>query len=333
VASVLSKVDGLVVRAPGGAELVVPTTVVEAGPAAARLTLEFFAARVSNPHTRRAYGRAVWRFCAWCAGSRVSLDELVPASIAAYLESLKGGLALASIKLEASALRHWLDYLTERGVLVVNPARSVRTPRLVVSEGKTPVLEREEARRLFALLDEWSREGELLALRDRALFAVMLFGFVRVGAAVKMNVRDFEDEGEHASLVLHEKGGKERRIPCHHVARGYLREYLVAGGLEEPKSRVPLFQSAPRWSGKLSGKPLRVAAAWEAVQRWCEAAGLPSNLSSHSFRATGITIHQQNGGRLEDAQALAGHADARTTRLYVRTRRDLAQREVERVEI
>ena len=30
----------------------------------------------------------------------------------------------------------------------------------------------------------------------------------------RMRVRDFEDEGEHASLVLREKGGKERRIGC-----------------------------------------------------------------------------------------------------------------------
>ena len=28
--------------------------------------LEFFAANIRNPHTRRAYGRAVAEFLAWC---------------------------------------------------------------------------------------------------------------------------------------------------------------------------------------------------------------------------------------------------------------------------
>jgi integrase len=61
--------------------------------------------------------------------------------------------------------------------------------------------------------------------------------------------------------------------------------------------------------------------------------GLPSSTCNHSFRATGITIHQENKGRLEDAQSLAGHADARTTRLYVRTERKVAKAEVERVQL
>ena len=55
-------------------------------------------------------------------------------------------------------LRHWLDFLTERGVLPHTPALSVRTERLVVTEGKTPALEREEARALFAMLDAAARK-------------------------------------------------------------------------------------------------------------------------------------------------------------------------------
>jgi len=201
----------------------------------------------------------------------------------------------------------------------------------VIDEGKSPVLERDEARRLFASL---SPEGvsDLLTLRDRALFGVMLFGFVRVGAVVKMTLRDLQDEGENAWLVLHEKGGKESRIPCHHQTRAYLREYIKAARLE-PGTRMPLFQSAPRRSGQLSGKAMLSGAVLEAVKRRCKDAGLPSSICNHSFRATGITIHQENGGRLEDAQELAGHADARTTRLYVRRKRTLARAEVERVQL
>jgi integrase/recombinase XerC len=35
--------------------------------------LEFFAATIRNPHTRRAYGRAVAEFLAWCADAGVTL--------------------------------------------------------------------------------------------------------------------------------------------------------------------------------------------------------------------------------------------------------------------
>ena len=43
-----------------------PTIVTAAGDGAGRRFLEFFAAAIRNPHTRRAYGRSVAEFLAWC---------------------------------------------------------------------------------------------------------------------------------------------------------------------------------------------------------------------------------------------------------------------------
>jgi integrase len=121
-------------------------------------------------------------------------------------------------------------------------------------------------------------------------------------------------------------------IPCHHQTREYLRDYIALAGFE-PRAKVPLFQTAPGRTGVFSGEPMSIDDALRAVKRRCKAAGLPSSISNHSFRATGITLHQENGGRLEDAQTLAGHADARTRRLYVRKERKVAQAEVERVQL
>jgi hypothetical protein len=104
------------------------------------------------PESAHAQGlRArVGAFCVWCEREGVALKRLTAPAVSRYLNGLPTW--AASVKLTASALRHWLDFLTERGVLPFNPALSVRTARLVVTEGKTPVLEREEAR---ALLVPW----------------------------------------------------------------------------------------------------------------------------------------------------------------------------------
>ena len=101
----------------------------------------------------------------------------------------------------------------------------------------------------------------------------------------------------------------------------------------EPRSKAPLFQSAPRRSVKLSGKGMHRSDVWAMVKRRCAAAGLSANICNHSFRATGITIHQENGGRIEDAAELAGHASTRTTQLYNHKGRKIARAEVERVQL
>jgi integrase len=81
-----------------------------------------------------------------------------------------------------------------------------------------------------------------------------------------MRVRDFEDSGGDAVLVVHEKGGKVRRIPCHHRAREYLRDYIADAGFIDPRDKAPLFQSAPRWGGTLTGEALDRRNAWDMVQ-------------------------------------------------------------------
>jgi hypothetical protein len=54
--------------------LSLPTLVAAAGGRARVRFLEFFAANIRNPHTRRAYSRAVGDFLTWCelAGCRRS---------------------------------------------------------------------------------------------------------------------------------------------------------------------------------------------------------------------------------------------------------------------
>ena len=63
------------------------------------------------------------------------------------------------------------------------------------------------------------------------------------------------------------------------------------------------------------------------------AAGLPSSTCCHTFRATGITAYLENGGTIENAQAIAAHESPRTTKLYDRTRDEITLDEVERIAI
>ena len=88
------------------------------------------------------------------------------------------------------------DWLVVNQVLPFNPASSVRGPKHVVKEGKTPVLSAEEARGLLDGIDL----STLAGLRDRALLGVLVFSFARITAAVSMRVSDYYTQGK--ALIL-----------------------------------------------------------------------------------------------------------------------------------
>jgi hypothetical protein len=69
------------------ASTALPALVAAAGDGAARRFLEFFAANIRNPHTRRAYGCAVMEFLAWCDDAGVpSVVAVQPLHVAAWIE-------------------------------------------------------------------------------------------------------------------------------------------------------------------------------------------------------------------------------------------------------
>jgi integrase len=81
---------------------------------------------------------------------------------------------------------------------------------------------------------------------------------------------------------------------------------------------------------KLGNRPATRIDAARMLKRRLKDAGLSDAFSPHSFRATGITNFLENGGTLEVAQRIAGHADSRTTKLYDRRGQKVLLEDMER---
>jgi site-specific recombinase XerD len=307
----------------------VPALIAASGERASLRFLEFFAANIRNPHTRRAYGRAVAEFLAWCDDNGVpSITAVQPLHVSAWIELQQQESAAPSVKLRLAAIRHLFDWLVTGQVVPANPAHSVRGPSHVVKAGKTPVLEPAEARALIDSIDVTTPAG----LRDRALIGVMVFSFARIGAALGMKVEDVFTQNRRLWVRLHEKGGKPHAMPCHHNLEAYLTAYIDQAGLaEDPKG--PLFRTIGRGTGQLTRTPLPQANTYMMIGRRPAAAGIATKLGNHSFRATGITAYLKNGGTLEKAAQMANHASTRTTQLYDRRREELSLDEVERIRV
>ncbi|MGO9061564.1 MAG: tyrosine-type recombinase/integrase [Candidatus Binataceae bacterium] len=328
---------------PSPTPAVLPAALFTPTPKAARRVLEFFTAQLNNDHTRKAYLNATRRFAAWCNARGIGeLAGVEPFHVAAFVKELQGEFSAPTVKQHLAALRMLFDWLVTGHVLDVNPVHAVRGPKYVVKKGKTPVLTADEARELLdsiAITRNTAREDRaeteepaLIGLRDRALIAVMVYTFARVNAVLEMKVRDYFVQGRRGWVRLHEKGGKEHEVPCHHNLEQYLDEYIAAAGIAgDPDG--PLFRTAAGKTGVLTGNAMWQQDAYRMIQRRAGAAGIKTRIGNHTFRATGITAYLQNKGTLETAQQLANHESPRTTKLYDRRQDEISLDEVEKIGI
>jgi site-specific recombinase XerD len=307
----------------------VPALIADAGDQASWRFVEFFAANIRNPHTRRAYARACGHFFGWCEDRGFALASIRPFDVAAWVEQLQEKHAAPGVKQQLAAVRMLFDWLITGQVMPMNPAAAVRGPKHVVKTGKTPVLDAAEWRKLIdSIPTETVRD-----LRDRALIATLTYSFARITAALRMKVEDLRPQGAGWQVRLHEKGGKEHAMPCHHALAEALRAYIDGAGIAEDRKGF-LFRTSPRHNATvLTVKPMNQPDAWCMIRRRAVAAGIFAPIGNHTFRATGITAYLGNGGALEHAQSMAGHESPRTTKLYDRTRDRLTQDEVERIHL
>jgi integrase/recombinase XerD len=318
---------------PAVGGLIVPAFIADHGEHAARRFVEFFTANIPNDNTRAAYARAVARFFRWCEAKGIGLHQVEPIAVAAYIKEHTG--SRPTVKQHLAAIRMLFDWLVTGHVMKTNPAGPVRGPKHVVKQGTTPVLTADEARKLLDSINterenkDGTKSPVIAGLRDRALIAVMVYSFARISAALAMRVEDYYTQGRRGRFRLHEKGGKLHQVPAHHNAEAYLDAYVEAAKIAEDR-KSPLFRTIDR-TRTLTANPMSRYDALKMIKRRARAAGLPADICNHTFRATGITAYLDNGGTIENAQAIAAHESPRTTKLYDRTSDQITLDEVERI--
>src|SRR5580700_3475389 len=210
---------------------IVPALIAHLGEAANWRYAESFTANINNDHTRRAYARACRRFFAWCENRGLSLTAIRPFDVAAWVKDLQQTHGAPGVKQQLAAVRMLFDWLITGQIVPMNPAAAVRGPKHVVKTGKTPVLEGDEWRKLLNSIPTTT----LRDLRDRALIATLTYSFARIGAALQMKVEDLRPRGAGWRIQLHEKGGKQHAMPCHHSLAEALQAYVAAAGIAEDR--------------------------------------------------------------------------------------------------
>jgi integrase len=121
-------------------------------------------------------------------------------------------------------------------------------------------------------------------------------------------VEDLQAKGSGWLIRLHEKGGKQHIMPCHHALAEALHTYITAAGIAEDKKGFLFLTSRGHGGTVLSHQPMTQFDAWRMVRKRALAAGILAPIGNHSFRATGITAYLASRRR---AGARPSHGRAR----------------------
>jgi len=229
-----------------------------------------------------------------------------------YQAALRGqGLGSRSLARKLSSLRGFFAWCLETGALPRDPTAFLEGPK--VSRGLPQTLSRQEMLDLLRQPDIASRLG----FRDRTMLETLYAAGLRVSELVHLQPLHYD--AQTGLLQVMGKGGKERIVPMHEVARDFLETYLAHWR--------PAFRPAePYVFLNRSGKGLSRQAVWKCIKRYAAAAGIRKDISPHTFRHCFATHLLEGGADLRSVQLLLGHADVTATEIYthVQTARLLA---------
>ena len=260
-----------------------------------------------SDHTADSYLRDINGFVASLPDG-ISLAEIGPAQIRAFIYSLHGTHKPSSVARKLSALQTFFGFLAREKLMGRNPLTGVARPKL---NRHIPVfLTVDEVFRLLAA----PGPEDPFAARDRAVMELLYSTGMRVAELVGLdkNSLDFETEMVRVSG----KGNRERLTPMGRPAIDALRAYfpqrqllLASSGRDASGDREAVFVN--HRGGRLTTRSVE-----RLVAMYAQRVGIVSRVTPHALRHSFATHLLEMGADLRLVQELLGHVSLSTTQRY-----------------
>jgi integrase/recombinase XerC len=262
----------------------------------------------ASPHTREAYASDLAQFLEFLSPPQTE----PPAPAAIDLLMLREWLAslyhreldVMSVRRKLAALRGLFRYMVREGVVTLNVAKLVRTPKAPKRLPEVPSPEQ-----VNTLIDGVPAAADKLerphAARDRAIFELLYGCGMRISELAGLNLEDL-DRAE-GWMRLRGKGRKERQVPLPKQAAEALERYLGERPVIRDEHAVMLNHRGKR----LTARGLR-----GIIELYATYLAGDASLHPHSFRHAYATHLLSAGADLRAIQELLGHARLSTTQKY-----------------
>jgi site-specific recombinase XerD len=299
---------------------------------------EAWVARRSSKHTQRAYRQDVvafiaFRRIAW-PDDAITLLQTSVADVHAWRDELVAdGAAPKTLNRRIASLSSFFKYLQAAAAELRLPI-TVPNPAHAQFLGRDAADPREETRALSA-----TRARQLMGLpsgdtvfdyRDRAILKFYLYSGARLAAGCRLQVEDFHQDPDGATLRISEKGARRRTIGLHFAAAEAIQDYIAHADIKDGTLFRPHRNSR---SKKLADTPFDPSTMYRLIMGYLER--LPKTTraekdgetdvqicpySPHSLRATTATLLLGAGVDIRKVQELLGHRHITTTQIYDKRR-------------
>jgi tyrosine recombinase XerC len=266
------------------------------------------AERDLSGHTLAAYSSDLAQFAEWAERSRVievqKIDRKLLRRYVAFLSERR--LARRSIARKASAVRAFLRWSAEQGIIPADPAQGLQVPKL--DRPLPKVLKEADA----AALCELPPLDDPAGVRDRAVLELLYGSGLRVAELCGLDLHDLDLSA--GSMRVLRKGRKQRQLPMSRPGRRILELYLG-------KARAELLQRSKQAGAEQAvfinsrGQRLGPRSVRTLLDKYLRAEGM-RHTSPHALRHSFATHMLDGGADLRAVQELLGHDSLATTQIY-----------------
>lgn len=233
------------------------------------------------------------------------IKEVEEADLHEFLASLRDmGIGARSQARIIAGVRGFFRYLQLEGVLELNPAELLDSPKLTLYLPE--VLSVEE---IDAMIEAIPREKDE-SLRNEAIMEMLYGSGLRVSELVNLKISHIGLE--EGFILVEGKGNKQRVVPVSPRAMELIGLWMdQREGLKiAPDASDILFLNR-------RGRKLTRVMIFYIVKDLAERAGIKRNVSPHTLRHSFATHLLEGGANLRSIQELLGHESVTTTELYV----------------
>lgn len=220
------------------------------------------------------------------------------------MSQVKQGLAASSMARHLSALRSFFQFLLAEGLVLTNPAKTVKAPKQPKPLPKS--LDIDQTRQLLEQpIEGWQ------AIRDQAMFELLYSAGLRVAELVSLDLSPGLDGLSAGTIKVLGKGNKERVALVGSKAQQAMQAWLSARAEFAKTDDPAVFINQ-------QGKRLTTRSVQLRLDKRTREAGLVTKMSPHRLRHACATHVLESSGDLRAVQELLGHANLSTTQIYTK---------------